>query len=136
MQDLFTRLQPSLPSLLLEPEVEFVRGSKEAGTASEWVPRAQLSALRLLRELTKTMTSKQVRAGGRLLLLVLFFSCSPSVLLVPLFRLCLLFYFVWFSLALRRSFHQCVLVLCLVFQALSRQRATPVAVLCRVQREF
>ncbi|CAM9566377.1 unnamed protein product, partial [Ectocarpus sp. 13 AM-2016] len=62
VQDLFTRLQPYLPSLLLEPEVEFVRGSKEAGTTSEWVPRAQLSALRLLRELTKTMTSKQVRA--------------------------------------------------------------------------
>lgn len=26
--DLFTRLQPLLPSLLLEPEVEFIRGAK------------------------------------------------------------------------------------------------------------
>lgn len=60
VQDLFTRLQPHLPSLLLEPEVEFIRGSKENGTASEWRPTAQLSALRLVRELAKTMTSKQV----------------------------------------------------------------------------
>ena len=60
MQDLFTRLQPHLPSLLLEPEVEFVRGSREGGVASEWKPTAQMSALRLVRELTKTMTSKQV----------------------------------------------------------------------------
>lgn len=60
VQDLFTRLQPHLPSLLLEPEVEFFRGSKEDGIASEWRPMAQLSALRLVRELTKTMTSKQV----------------------------------------------------------------------------
>lgn len=60
VQDLFTRLQPHLPSLLLEPEVEFSRGSKEDGIASEWRPMAQLSALRLVRELTKTMTSKQV----------------------------------------------------------------------------
>lgn len=60
VQDLFTRLQPHLPSLLLEPEVEFIRGSKETGTVSEWRPTAQLSALRLVRELTKTMTSKQV----------------------------------------------------------------------------
>lgn len=28
VQDLFSRLQPLLPSLLLEPEVQFVRGSK------------------------------------------------------------------------------------------------------------
>eukprot|EP00752_Nemacystus_decipiens_P003549 g3275.t1 len=62
VQDLFTRLQPHLPSLLLEPEVEFFRGSKEDGVASEWRPMAQLSALRLLRELTKTMTSKQLGA--------------------------------------------------------------------------
>lgn len=60
VQDLFTRLQPHLPSLLLEPDVEFFRGSKEDGVASEWRPMAQLSALRLVRELTKTMTSKQV----------------------------------------------------------------------------
>eukprot|EP00903_Cladosiphon_okamuranus_P011333 g10683.t1 len=62
VQDLFTRLQPHLPSLLLEPEVEFIRASKEDGIASEWRPMAQLSALRLVRELTKTMTSKQLGA--------------------------------------------------------------------------
>lgn len=96
MQDLFTRLQPCLPSLLLEPEVEFVRGSKEAGTASEWVPRAQLSALRLLRELTKTMTSKQVRTGGRLLLLVLCWLLMLLLFSSPLLRL-LFFVYLSFS---------------------------------------
>eukprot|EP00904_Undaria_pinnatifida_P008418 jgi/Undpi1/4706/HiC_scaffold_18.g08059.m1 len=60
VQSLFTMLQPLLPSLLLEPEVEFVRGSKESGQASEWIPTAQLSALRLLRALAPTMTSKQL----------------------------------------------------------------------------
>ncbi|CAM9709312.1 unnamed protein product, partial [Laminaria digitata] len=60
VQGLFTRLQPFLPSLLLEPEVEFVRGSRERGEASEWIPTAQLSALRLLRALVPTMTSKQL----------------------------------------------------------------------------
>lgn len=46
--------------------MEFVRGSKETEQESEWVPMAQLSALRLIRALTKTMTSKQVGERGNL----------------------------------------------------------------------
>ena len=33
---------------------------QESGQASEWIPTAQLSALRLLRALAPTMTSKQL----------------------------------------------------------------------------
>ena len=62
VQDLFTRLQPFLPSLLLETEEEFIRGSKQAGAPSDWVPVAQLSALRLVRALVPTMTEKQLGA--------------------------------------------------------------------------
>lgn len=62
VQDLFSRLQPLLPSLLLETEEEFIRGSKQAGAPTDWIPMAQLSALLLVRALVPTMTSSQLGA--------------------------------------------------------------------------
>lgn len=60
VKDLFSRLQPLLPSLLLETEEEFIRGSKQAGAPTDWIPVAQLSALLLVRALVPTMTSSQL----------------------------------------------------------------------------
>lgn len=62
VQDLFSRLQPLLPSLLLETEEEFIRGSKQAGAPTDWIPVAQLSALLLVRALVPTMSSSQLGA--------------------------------------------------------------------------